>query len=55
MTNEGTQDCKIKSRIKLRWQSKKDSNIMPRKKWWSQGESNPRPFACHANALPTEL
>lgn len=23
--------------------------------WWSQGESNPRPFACHANALPTEL
>ncbi len=23
--------------------------------WWSQGESNPRPFECHSNALPTEL
>jgi len=22
--------------------------------WWSQGESNPRPFECHSNALPTE-
>src|SRR5438034_8172136 len=23
--------------------------------WWSQGGSNPRPLACHASALPTEL
>ncbi|ABE04491.1 unknown [Rickettsia bellii RML369-C] len=23
--------------------------------WWSQGESNPQPFECHSNALPTEL
>src|SRR5205807_5342983 len=24
-------------------------------KWWSQGESNPRPLECHSSALPTEL
>ena len=24
-------------------------------KWWSQTESNRRPLACHASALPTEL
>ena len=24
-------------------------------RWWSQGDSNPRPLACHASALPTEL
>ena len=24
-------------------------------KWWSHGESNSRPLACHASALPTEL
>jgi hypothetical protein len=23
--------------------------------WWSQAESNRRPLACHASALPTEL
>ncbi|CAN0579896.1 unnamed protein product, partial [Laminaria digitata] len=23
--------------------------------WWSQSESNRRPLACHASALPTEL
>src|SRR6202049_3066651 len=26
-----------------------------RRPWWSQGGSNPRPLACHASALPTEL
>src|SRR5215472_7336777 len=26
-----------------------------RVKWWSQGESNPRPLECHSSALPTEL
>ncbi len=25
------------------------------KEWWSQTESNRRPLACHASALPTEL
>ena len=24
-------------------------------KWWSQGESNPRPLECHSSALPAEL
>jgi hypothetical protein len=24
-------------------------------RWWSQGESNPRPLECHSSALPTEL
>src|SRR5215510_4643242 len=24
-------------------------------RWWSQGESNPRPRECHSRALPTEL
>ncbi len=24
-------------------------------RWWSQGDSNPRPLACHASALPAEL
>ena len=25
------------------------------KKWWRHGDSNPRPIACKATALPTEL
>ena len=31
------------------------SEMEPGAFWWSHGESNSRPLACHASALPTEL
>ena len=30
-------------------------NELDEREWWSQTESNRRPLACHASALPTEL
>ena len=36
-------------------QSGTTETLVKMKKWWSQTESNRRPLACHASALPTEL
>ena len=32
-----------------------NSEVLPRCGWWTRRESNPRPFGCEPNALPTEL
>ena len=37
------------------WNWTSDYNFNNLQKWWNRRESNSRPFACKANALPIEL
>ena len=50
-THEGSGSCNSRQTLHRQQKTPEDRPGVP----WSYGDSNPRPLACHASALPAEL